>query len=932
MTRCLLPRLVLTTLVLTGIGGNAHVCPANDVWIEDSYEDFADGHLDAAGQNLFVSRDGAVRTIHRFDLNDDGFIDLVFNSTHDTVTDLPASVAAFGDQHLEFKTLPVGGSLQVAIADLNRDGHADAVFCPNRGGVQQGRGFITIAWGGADGWRASRLMRSLPVHEARRIALADLNADAWPDIVVLNGPAWQHGQPQGDIVRVYWGSMDGYLLTRRSDYGVASAVDLLGSDFDGNGAADVAVLGRDAIELLWAGAGEGSATNLEHSQFALPNGQSTCMTALRSTDGSACDLVVATKDGKLLRIADEAGRSFGAPSPIANQAATHLTSGDLDADGHVDLVLTNFESGRAAGGEAAAADQLADQAVLVLWGTGSGFSNEPTQIALANVAATAIGDLNADGVADIAAAVYQGSETFTTDSVILLGRGNRQFERSRDDLTTTGASGVAVAPAEGRIPARAVFCSSVGGTLREEVPLQLYWGGAAGFSEERQTLIPFASGYESTAADFNGDGHVDLIELNSGHSGAISLRDPTLGINIYWGAAEGFDFANRRTVLREENLGTSNTADLNRDGYLDIVAGQFSASSNVADTQLLVYYGGADGFSSDRLQAIDCPGRSISTSIADFNQDEWLDVAVAATTAEKVRILWGSADGFHAEKISEVPLHSAIDLETADLNADGWADLIVGCYADDTSHAHDLGSHVLWGSSIGFHQSNSQFLPGLTPIGHCIADFDADGHLDIFSPHYHANGTRETLPCYLFWGSDDGFAPENKTELICDSADDALAADFDHDGLIDLAVVNHARNGAHHTVSRVFYNDGARFTVPRIQTLPTHGPHWMWQEDMGHILHRRWEQRYESSVFEFDGECCSGSLQFDADVPHGTRLSWRVRAVPHADQLEQCPWKIVNDRFDLQDSDRIIQYAAVFESDNGDRYPVLKRVEIRLEP
>ena len=32
-------------------------------WVEDTYEDFADGRLDQAGQNIYVSRDGSVRTI-----------------------------------------------------------------------------------------------------------------------------------------------------------------------------------------------------------------------------------------------------------------------------------------------------------------------------------------------------------------------------------------------------------------------------------------------------------------------------------------------------------------------------------------------------------------------------------------------------------------------------------------------------------------------------------------------------------------------------------------------------------------------------------------------------------------------------------------------------------------------------------------------------
>ena len=53
-------------------------------WVEDTYEDFADGRLDASGQNIYVSRSGSVRTIHRFDINQDGFIDVIFNSTHDS--------------------------------------------------------------------------------------------------------------------------------------------------------------------------------------------------------------------------------------------------------------------------------------------------------------------------------------------------------------------------------------------------------------------------------------------------------------------------------------------------------------------------------------------------------------------------------------------------------------------------------------------------------------------------------------------------------------------------------------------------------------------------------------------------------------------------------------------------------------------------------
>ena len=52
-------------------------------WVQDSFEDFSAGTLDAAGADLFVSRQGTLRTTHRFDLNGDGHLDLIFNSSHD---------------------------------------------------------------------------------------------------------------------------------------------------------------------------------------------------------------------------------------------------------------------------------------------------------------------------------------------------------------------------------------------------------------------------------------------------------------------------------------------------------------------------------------------------------------------------------------------------------------------------------------------------------------------------------------------------------------------------------------------------------------------------------------------------------------------------------------------------------------------------------
>ena len=174
-------------------------------WVEDTFEDFIDGRLDASGSNIYVSRDGKIRTILRYDLNDDGYIDLLFCQMHDTVNYLPATLAEISpDRKVHASELSVGGSNQVEVTDLNGDGYKDLVFCPNNKGSQNRRYIVTIIYGGEDGWPPHRTTGALPVYDIKELAIADLNHDGWIDIVTLNGEAWILGQPPGNIVRIFW--------------------------------------------------------------------------------------------------------------------------------------------------------------------------------------------------------------------------------------------------------------------------------------------------------------------------------------------------------------------------------------------------------------------------------------------------------------------------------------------------------------------------------------------------------------------------------------------------------------------------------------------------------------------------------------------------------------------------------------------------------
>jgi len=930
----------LLSLVAVAAGG-VSAC-GDDVWLEDSYADFADGTLDASGQNLYVSRDGKVRTIQRFDLDQDGYLDLIFNSTHDWEFFVPATqgTVAAGSAPFTSQPLPVEGSLRVVLDDLNRDGHTDAIFCPNYSGLQSQRRLLTILWGAADGWSPRRSNGMLPVHAAADVAVCDLNHDDWGDIAVLNGAAWLPGQPAGRIVRIYWGGELGFELTRRVDTGIDGAVDLESGDFDSDGAKDLAVLRSGGkLRVLWGSVGD-DLDGKETSSIELPDTHATCLATADPGGAGSPFLVVGTSStpGVVHVVEFGDGRTSDRDTYPAFPA-THIEVDDLDGDRRADLVLTDFSRGRAAGGEAAGAEQAGGE-VRVLWGRSNGFHRDHAlRLPAPAAACTAIGDIDGDGRSDLAIGIHQGEKTLTTMSLVYLGAGGRQLTRAAGGIESTGATDVVIAPAEGALPARVVFANSLGGTVGERVPLHLYWGGPDGFAADRRTEIPFRSGYESSAADLDADGFVDLVAIDSQHAG-VTEDDPFGGANIFWGSAQGFDFEARRTVLREQLLGTSNVADLNRDGWLDLVLGVFGPVSPEEPTPLIIYYGAPEGFRREKRAAVASPGRSIGTAIADFDRDGWLDIAVTSFEKNRVRIFRGGAAGFDASRQLEVAVPAPIGLEVADLNADGRLDVVVGSYRDPVTHAHDMGSLILWGRSDGFRHWDAQRLPAWAPVGHCVADFDGDGHLDLFSPHYVAERMRETLPSYLYWGGPDGFHPRERVSLICDSAHDALAADFDRDGRLDLAVSCHSKDGSHATDSLLFYNDGDRFRAPRVQRLPTHGTHWMWAQDMGHIYDRSWKQTYTSSVHRWNRESSSAEITYRAEVPEGTDLRLAVRAAPTPKGLEGARWQPLGRgpestapkaSFTLSSVDRHLQYRVEFRSDNGDRYPILDQVRVALE-
>lgn len=240
-------------------------------------------------------------------------------------------------------------------------------------------------------------------------------------------------------------------------------------------------------------------------------------------------------------------------------------------------------------------------------------------------------------------------------------------------------------------------------------------------------------GRELATGDLDRDGIPDLV-VGAPHQGNYKLTN-TGGFYIYSGRT---GLPVRHTVGWDEymQLGTSlGIADLNDDGRLDLIVGASNYQHGGTRGAFFVY----SGKTGNQIREIHgVGGRAIGDKLVlgDVNQDGVQDLVVSAQHVQggEVQVFSGK-DGELLHRFRGETLEFGRGLACADVNRDGYADILVGdIYATGTDRLKNAGAVFIYSGSDGSLLREWRSKEANSMFGHTIAatDLDRDGAVDVF--------------------------------------------------------------------------------------------------------------------------------------------------------------------------------------------------------
>ncbi len=648
------------------------------------------------------------------DLNEDGRPDLVTSRDANLRISLSAGAGRLAPPILrDIQPLVTG----LVIGDFDADGHADLAVC---GGLTGKTAGIQVLLGRGDG-----TFQDVPALQtgslANSIAAADFDDDGLPDLAVSD--------PGAGSVIILPGLGKGLFGPARTVTLGYPPSFLVTGDFGGDGRLDLAMRNSDtgAIEIL---AGDGTGNFAFASELPTAGAYLYDLAAADLDEDGADDLAASTNLTGLTLFLTQGGGNPGAPRAVGAVSYSTVLLGDVDRDGHLDIVTSAGTGG---------------PEVITLLGNGDGsFAAGVVSASISLTSPAGLADADDDGRLDLLLLGAEGA------AAGFLG-GNADGSFGQPPLrVNAGASPIASAVADLNLDGHADLIVANAGSQDLSVFL-----GEAGAMLGVETRVPLAAEPAGVLIlDFDGDRKPDLLVPNAvGSAGALLLRGTGSGT-----------FAPPVALLLAPEAWAAGRLNGDRRHDLAII--------DPAGARLLTKLGNGDGtFRAGvdvRLSIPDIPGDEYALAIADLNGDDRGDVVVASHETDLIQVFLGSGSGSLIPQAPFAPGGARPEcIQLGDLNGDHRPDLLVGYEYS--------GVHAFLGNGAGGFVMNPQLLPTSGETSALsIGDFNADGRLDV---------AVSELFLAVHPGNGDGtFRPRLRYE-----PSQGVAGDFDGDGRTDIA-------------------------------------------------------------------------------------------------------------------------------------------------
>ncbi|WP_238178127.1 FG-GAP repeat domain-containing protein [Paenibacillus contaminans] len=344
----------------------------------------------------------------------------------------------------------------------------------------------------------------------------------------------------------------------------------------------------------------------------------------------------------------------------------------------------------------------------------------------------------------------------------------------------------------------------------ERAPTYVYTAAGEGWAKAQ---LPHDSGWKPIAADVDGDGYLDLIVLN-GENGVTS----ELQSYIYWGGPQGL--TGERTAFDTIGAYDAAVCDISGSGLKSVIfatSWQDHHNPGIPMYQK-VYEQTAPREFADRTEQYKLAGTAtVSLICEDLNGDGYPELVLANYREGyhydvESTIYWGGVGGFHTTDPTRLPTRYAVQVQAADLNGDGWKEIIFTGGNTITIYWNRAGRFAANDCKVlEIPGLQGQFIQGMLTTD--IADIDCDGIPELVIGTIDGVEIRKTDRLEEIW-----------QKLPCYGCSWVKTADIRNTGRLDIITSHYCTTQTYDTQSLVFWNREAGFSAEHVTAFDTHGP------------------------------------------------------------------------------------------------------------